>query len=97
MQISSAYLDYDEVDDFIKSVVYMIQIASTWKFSAKDSSEIMFLTRDNFRFGFFQKDLLQSCFAEYSGNAGLSGSFDIEDLKTVKLILDKGKAILSIK
>jgi hypothetical protein len=93
----NVYLDYDEMDNFNKIIVYMIQIGASWKYATKDSSEATYLTRDNFRFGFYQRGMEQVCFAECRDGGKISGSFDIEDLKTVKLILDKAKTILSVK
>jgi hypothetical protein len=93
----NVFLDYDEIENLNKVVVYMIQVAATWKYATKDSSEATFSTKDNFRFGFFQRATEQVCFAECWNNGKISGSFDIENLKTVKLILDQAKNILSVK
>lgn len=93
----NVYLDYDEMDNLNKVVVYMIQAATAWKYTTKDSSEAIFSTKDSFRFGFYQRAMEQVCFAECWDGGKLSGYFDIENLKTVKLILDQAKTILSVK
>jgi hypothetical protein len=96
-QTGNVYVDFDEIDYFNKVVVYMIQVATTWKYATKDSSEATISTKDNFRFGFYQRATEQVCFAECWNAGRISGSFDIENLKTIKLILDQAKNILSIK
>ncbi len=96
---AGVYLDIDEMDNLNKVVVYMIGTAasSSWKYTTKDSAEVMFATKDNFRFGFYQKGMEQICFAECYDKIKLISYFDIENLKTVKLILDQAKTILSVK
>lgn len=94
---NSVYLDYEEVDNFVRSIVYFLQVSAIWKFSTKDSSEVSFTTKDNLRVGFLQRGVEQLCFVE----SGLTNKnlelFDIEDLNTIKLTLDKAKNVLAVK
>ncbi len=93
---NSIYIDNDELNYFNGVVVYMIQVSTLWKGTNRDSSETTFTTKDNLRLGFFQRTMEQVGFAECPGGK-LTVYFDVEDLKTIKRILDNAKTILTAK
>jgi len=94
---NSSFLDVEEVDAFVKSISYLSDASITWKKENKEYSEVIFSTKDDFSFGFYQKENEQNCFAEsgYIGKA--SCFFEVEDFALLKEISEKAKIMLSQK
>ncbi|RCK72655.1 MAG: hypothetical protein IGBAC_0466 [Ignavibacteriae bacterium] len=94
---NSSFLDFDEVESYSKAVSYLTQTASSWKAGSKEYTEVIFSTKDDFSFGFYQKGTEQTCFSE-SGYVGKATCFfDVDDLKAIQQIVDKAKSLLTQK
>lgn len=94
----SCFLDLDEIETVIQSINYMIETAKTFATTPREYSEITFSSKDNFKLGFFQKELNQSSFVEVGNYSSLiMFLFSIEDFNKIKNILEKGNALLLTK
>lgn len=94
---NSCFLDMDEIDAFAKSISYLAETSAAWKTTPKEYTEVIFSTKDDFKFGFYQKENEQTCFAE-SGYVGKTNCFfNVEDFTTLKQIVEKANTVLSQK
>lgn len=53
---TSAFLDFDELDELIASFDFIFTAATRMKSEERGSTEVAYATRDGVRFGFFQTD-----------------------------------------
>jgi hypothetical protein len=93
-----AFLDLEEMESLSKGIAYMVQLAEEWKATGKQYSEVTFSTLGDFQIGFFQEGTIASAYC----SVGLIGKINcffssMEDLNSVKRIVDKGKELLAQK
>ncbi|HXG06030.1 MAG TPA: hypothetical protein VNI77_01730 [Nitrososphaera sp.] len=94
---NSSFLDFDEVESFSQAVTYLVKTTSSWKTATREYTEVIFSTKDDFSFGFYQKGAEQTCFSQ-SGYVGkVSCFFDTDDFSTIQQIVDKAKSLLAQK
>jgi hypothetical protein len=74
---------------------YMAKLAGEWQSQKREPyTEVVFATRGDFQFGFFQKGTDQKTFAS-SGVVGRASFYgDLEDLPRLKALLDEAQAKL---
>lgn len=94
----SSFLDMDELAGLLQAVDYMDRLANQWKGQKRESYiEVVFVTRGNFKLGFYQKVDDQKIFAS-SGVIGKADFFgDPKELPKIRemlmLALDKLKEL----
>lgn len=88
----------DEMESLSKALQYMISLSAKWKDTKKAYTEIIFTTKGDFNLGFYQQGTEQSAFSS-SGYIGKASCFfsSMQDLSSVKSIVDKGLKILNEK
>jgi len=93
-----SFLDIEEVESLSTAIKYLIDVSKKWYGINKEYTEVIFSTKDNFEIGFFQKGSNQMAFAS-SGYIGKVSCFfeSMEDLNTIKSIVDDGLKILRKK
>lgn len=93
----TSFLDFEEVESLSKAIEYTIDLSSKWKNVDKEYTEVIFSTKDDFQIGFFQEGTERFSFAS-SGHIGkVMCYFSLEQLSSIKSIVDKGLNILKEK
>jgi hypothetical protein len=59
---SSAFLDFDELQELIEAFDFIASLAPQMLREERDYTEVTYSTKDNVKFGFFQKDQRQQAF-----------------------------------
>jgi hypothetical protein len=77
------FFDLDEIAGLIKAAGYMSDNAVTWKGQIKESAEISYSTKSDFKFGFFQKVQQQTPFIATSSNSENCLLRSMDDLKLI--------------
>jgi hypothetical protein len=87
---ASAFLDFDELQELVDAFDFISALAPKMLLEQRDYTEVTYSTKDNVKFGFFQKDQQQQAFvvvASRGGNVFVS----VETLASVR------QAILSAR
>ena len=80
---SVAFLDSDEVDDFLNALNFIISCAADMAVRARDYTEVTFSTRDNLTVGFLQDGQTQQAIARLSAGHQFLG-FRVTQLHTIR-------------
>jgi len=94
----TSFLDLEEIESLSKALEYMAGLSAKWQGIKKEYTEVVFSTKGDFKIGFFQKGTEQVSFSS-SGYIGKASCFfsSIQDLSSVKTIVDKGLKLLNEK
>jgi hypothetical protein len=95
---NTSFLDLDEIDSLSKALEYMVSLSTKWKDENMEYKEVIFSTKDDFKIGFYQAGIKQAAFSS-SGYIGKTDCFfsSIQDLSSLKSMIDKGLKLLSEK
>jgi hypothetical protein len=80
---SAAFLDPDEVEEFLGALNFIISSAEQMARSTRDYTEVTFSTRDDFTIGFFQDGQAQQGIARLSAVHPFMG-FRVTELNTIR-------------
>ncbi|MCC7451202.1 MAG: hypothetical protein IT324_27575 [Anaerolineae bacterium] len=79
----SAFLDFDEIEEFLKALLYIDNVARKIANQDRDYTELIYSTKDNIQFGFFHNERNQQPFIRIS--AGIELAFlSFEALRTFR-------------
>lgn len=95
---NTSFLDLEEIESLSKALEYMGELSARWKDIKKEYTEVVFSTKDDFRIGFYQtgNELTAISSSGYIVKASCFFS-SLQDLNSVKTIVDKGLRLLSEK
>lgn len=95
---NTSFLDLEEIESLSKALEYMGELSARWKDIKKEYTEVVFSTKDDFRIGFYQTGNELTAFSS-SGYIVKASCFfsSLQDLNSVKTIVDKGLRLLSEK
>jgi hypothetical protein len=95
---NTSFLDLEEIQSLSKAIEYMVNVSAKWKDTSKEYTEVIFSTKGYFNIGFYQKGIEQTGFTS-SGYIGETTCFlsSIQDLISIKTIVDKGLNLLNTK
>lgn len=99
LEISNAsFLDMDELESLAKAISYMNDLLAKWQTENKEYTEVIFMTKGDFRIGFYQQGNLLNAFSS-SGHIRSATIYLnwVKDLTAVKDIVDKSIKLLSEK
>lgn len=82
----SAFLDFDEIDEFVGAFDFVDNLARQMLNQQRDYTEITYSTKDNIKFGFYQAEGQQHAFIDVGGY-GNSAFLDVGKLQTLKRII----------
>lgn len=93
----ASFLDFEEVESLSKAIEYIVDLLSKWEGVNKEYTEVIFSTKGDFQIGFYQKGTERFSFAS-SGHIGkVTCFFPLEELSSIKSIVNKGLSILKEK
>jgi len=95
---NTSFLDLEEIESLSKALEYMGELSARWKDIKKEYTEVVFSTKDDFKIGFYQTGNELTAFSS-SGYIVKASCFfsSLQDLNSVKTIVDKGLRLLSEK
>lgn len=94
---NTSFLDIEEVESLSKALEYMSTLGEKWKGINKEYTEIIFSTKGDFNIGFYQKGSDLAAFSSSGYIAKASCFLPIQDLGSIRTIVDKGLQLLSEK
>lgn len=80
---SSAFLDFDELAELIEAFDFISSVAPKMAREQRDYTEVSYSTKDNVKFGFYQKDGQQLAFVNVQAH-GDSTFLPVEKLQQMK-------------
>jgi len=94
----TSFLDLEEIESLSTAISYMMDLSTKWKTAIREYTEVVFSTKGYFRIGFAHKGNNQIAFSSsgYGGNVSCYFS-SAQELQSVKVIVDKGLALLNEK
>lgn len=95
---NTAFLDMEEIKSVSDSLAYISSAAEQWKAAPREYSELVFITKGDFKIGFYQDGTKQVPFAS-CGNIGKVSCFfkSMDELKNLKEMFDKALNLLKEK
>jgi len=93
----TSFLDLEEIESLSKAIAYMLDLSEKWKDTDKEYTEVIFLTKGYFKAGFYQKGTKQQAFASSGYIAGRTCGLSMNDLASLKALVDQGAALLATK
>jgi hypothetical protein len=80
---SAAFLDSDEIEEFLSAMTFVSSSASHMAHSPRDYTEVTYSTRDNLTVGFFQEVQKQQAFVRMGAGRSLMG-LRIAELESIR-------------
>lgn len=91
MQSNMAFIDFSELEKLSKDLKFMIRLAEKFKTVNKEYTKVFFSTKGGFEVGFIQKGTGQATFFSVGRTKKVECLIlSIDDLNSVKVIVDKG-------
>ncbi len=92
-----AFLDMEEIESLSKALAYLENLAGKWKDIEKSDSEAVYTTKDYFTMGFYKSKGEMKGFASCGFVGKTNAFFPVEDLKKVRISVEKGLQLLREK